>query len=962
MLLYPKWLWEMILMDMQIKNFRDYIKSNELRNQANFIWKHMVSSLSYQRGQTGQGIVHCEAVESNLRKLLTVTKKMKELNDIEIFLLSMSACFHDIGKIDDKNLIDHGKIASKTLMKNYINYSLDQDQAYVIALIIGVHSSGSLEELQNKTELVNNEDIDVIRLSALFRLADMIETSYKRTPKVVEDVLYNSESTPEVWTARKRIHGWHLDKNNIIKLEAFPESKDEIKYLYKLESLMCEDLTKIQKYLEHYGYPSDIKLYINYKFIELLEEEKKNDSLNTSSKTNISSNLPSRGIFIGREAEIEVLYQAIKSNLRLIVVEGMAGIGKTSLALEVAHKFHEESLAASEKRDCQHNEFNVFIWITATSPITLENVLDIIARTLDYPYISQLDLEKKLDSVLKLLRKERILLIIDNFETISDEKVLQFVRDVPEPSKVLVTTRHQQFGNTQYYPLHLEKMQRKEGLDLIADDAKRLGLNLTQTDKNAVVLYNVTGGSPLAIKWAIGQIKQRGQSLTSIVEALRAARGDIFKYMFAHSWNLLTDVSKRILMSMPIFAATVSRGALKATVNINSVEFDEALGQLVELGLVESNLEVSEEKQRFSIHSLTRAFVEQETSNFPDLEEMRLRASRYYLEFCNKRRYLQLGMEGYDEIEAEVSNIHIFLEWLYDGCYAKQKRESCQILVNFSEAINVFFWSRGYWSDRVSLCERALQASKVLGDWSSAARQAYYIGIVRVWQGATEEAEKRAAESTYLLENNPHKKHTENYIDMALTQRLLALVMMRKGKYGEATDILQSILEKISQPGVTKSEEIRIIADWICPGPEGYKAGLVSLMQELGIIANAKEDYSSAKKWLEESRILAQQIGDSEGLSISLSHLGHALLGLQKIEEAKNMYLEGLKLATQVQRNSTKGRCNQGLANVAFIEGRPEDASRYAQEAINLFERPGMGSEMADVKKLIENNQSNLEP
>lgn len=674
----------------------------------------------------------------------------------------------------------------------------------------------------------------------------------------------------------------------------------------------------------------------------------------------ITNNLPSRGIFIGREDEIEKLYQAIKSNIRLIVVEGVAGIGKTSLAREVAYKFLDESLAAREERDVQHNEFNAFIWITAkASSITLENVLDTIAHTLDYPYISQLELDKKLDAVLKLLRKERILLIIDNFETINDEKVLQFVRDVPEPSNVLITTRYQQFWNTQYVPLLLDKMQLNEGLDLIANDAKRLGLKLTQADENAVVdLYDATGGSPLAIKWAIGQIKQRGQSLKSVVEALRTARCDIFENMFAHSWSLLTDVSKRILLSMPIFAATVSRGALEAAVNIYSFEFDEALGQLVELGLVEPNLELIEEKQRFGIHPLTRAFIVREMSNFsfPE-EEMRLRVSRYYLKFCNERRYLQLGLKGCNEIEAEVSNILRSLEWLYDDCCAKQKHESCQILVNFSEAINVFLWSRGYWGERVSLCERALQASKVLGDWSSAARQAYYIGIVRVWQGETEEADKRATESISLLKNNLQIGRTENYIDMALTQRLLGLVLMRKGKYEEATAILQSILENISHPGVAKSEEIRIIADWECPGPEDYKAGLSSLMHELGIIANAKGDHFLALKWLEESKILAQQIDDNEGISISLSHLGHALLGLNRIEEAKNSYLEGLRLSTQVQRKSTMGRCNQGLADVAFIEGRLEDANRYAQEAINLFERLGMGSEKEYVENLLKRNQ-----
>jgi tetratricopeptide (TPR) repeat protein len=669
----------------------------------------------------------------------------------------------------------------------------------------------------------------------------------------------------------------------------------------------------------------------------------------------IPNNLPPRGIFVGREDEKKEIYAIIRSSSRVIVVEGVAGIGKTSLVLEVAYKFLGESLANRRKGSVKNTRFNAFVWITAkASNITIDNVLDLIAKTIDYPYISRLEIEDKFNEVTNLLRENKMLIIIDNFETIFDKKVIQFIENIPEPSKTLITTRYQRIWNTHFTPVALYRLRLAEGLELMIDEAKRLGLNLLQSkEKPLVDLYEVTGGSPLAIKWAMGQMKQRGRSIKSVVATLRDARADIFETMFAESWNHLSEASRQVLLAVPLFAATVSRDALAATANIYGFDFDEALGQLVELWLIESNRELIEEKQRFGVHPLTRSFITKELSRIPDIEgQMRMCAAQYYLGFCNEYRHLQNGPQDYDEIENEVANILRVLGWLYDDCKSEQSfTRTCQLIINYSNTINVFFWSRGYWGERVFLCEQALEASKILKNWSSAGRQAYFIGIVRFWQGAVEEA------SDWATTSHTFMSRTDSPIDIALTKRLLGLVEMGRGNYEGAIALHEAVLGQLSQVNMIQHEDIRIFADWICPGPEGYRTGQVALMQELGIISNRKADYSTAQKWLENSIVLAQQIGDEEGLAISLSHLGNALVGLQRYDDAKASFTKGLGLATQVHRKSTMGRCNQGLANVSAIERKPQEVIRYGQESINLFERLGMVQEKQDVAELVRRFQ-----
>src|SRR5260370_2713537 len=114
----------------------------------------------------------------------------------------------------------------------------------------------------------------------------------------------------------------------------------------------------------------------------------------------IPNNLPPRGIFIGRDDKKQELYETIKSRPQLIVVEGVAGIGKTSLVLEVVYRCLGESLASRRKRSGE-SRFNAFIWITAkASSLTLEKILDMVARTLYYPYISQLESGERFNEVI----------------------------------------------------------------------------------------------------------------------------------------------------------------------------------------------------------------------------------------------------------------------------------------------------------------------------------------------------------------------------------------------------------------------------------------------------------------------------------------------------------------------------------------------------------------------------------
>jgi hypothetical protein len=76
-------------------------------------------------------------------------------------------------------------------------------------------------------------------------------------------------------------------------------------------------------------------------------------------KSTILASLPRRPYFVGREEEIRTILQSLQPNSRtfIIGIEGIGGVGKSTLATEVSYRCIEDDL------------FESVIWISAKESI-----------------------------------------------------------------------------------------------------------------------------------------------------------------------------------------------------------------------------------------------------------------------------------------------------------------------------------------------------------------------------------------------------------------------------------------------------------------------------------------------------------------------------------------------------------------------------------------------------------------
>ena len=142
----------------------------------------------------------------------------------------------------------------------------------------------------------------------------------------------------------------------------------------------------------------------------------------------MSNTLPiSLTSLIGREQEIETLCQLLhRPDVRLVTITGLGGVGKTSLALQVAH----------ELSDAFHEGVS-FISLAPIRDPTL--IIPTIARLLD---VTESPNRLMLDSLKDFLRDKRMLLLLDNFEQIiAAAPLLTELLEACPALRMLVTSR-----------------------------------------------------------------------------------------------------------------------------------------------------------------------------------------------------------------------------------------------------------------------------------------------------------------------------------------------------------------------------------------------------------------------------------------------------------------------------------------------------------------------------------------
>jgi tetratricopeptide (TPR) repeat protein len=727
--------------------------------------------------------------------------------------------------------------------------------------------------------------------------------------------------------------------------------KEELLHLERMIDLHKKNLYTLEEMLAKYGADQPLHL-INSVTMEreaIVRYTKQIESLTSTSheqeKKVLMANLPRRPFFVGREEEINAIFESLNPNSRtfIIGIEGIGGVGKSALAIEVAHRCVEKEL------------FESVIWISSKEstltlhgiePVipeakSLSDIMITIGTSLGNPTIGNLSIQDQIKRAYNLLARNTTLLVLDNFESLSKNEqhdILDFLRRSPITLKVIVTSRERV---TEGQIIRLQGLSFEESNALLTWDARQKNIQLTQNQNKYLV--DLTGGLPLALLWVQGQIAVLGYSVTQVLDKLSMdADIPILQYCFNHSWNMLRhNNEKKLLCILALQPDSVSREALKEIAGIGDDDiFESAISDLLQLTLIEL-----EPRDYFSILPLTRRYIRSQfAGNRAFIRQAELKAAQYYVKLLSEKSGFK-EWRGYDDLLQDRNNILGVAQWCYKSIQKKSPSAKTlpknmanigEILVKIGIHFGSVLWQRAYWYDRLTLAHAAISAAKLLSDWKSVSTFARNISWIYFYQGDYLRALHWAEEALSATTK------TEDPLLIAAAKRSLGTVELRLGNFDRSEKLLKEVLQTSED---FANDDYGIYS-------KGFaQYGLGDLEYERGNTRKAGDWYQRAlETWQDPVRK-----DPVRHISYALNGLGFVALKEKRFEEAQQYFTEGIQSAREFGRVDEIARGQFGLASVYYEIGTDLNAAlTLINESTESFQQQGMQYEIQNSQVLRE--------
>jgi len=620
-------------------------------------------------------------------------------------------------------------------------------------------------------------------------------------------------------------------------------------------------------------------------------------------------NLPQKGYakFVGRQLELHQVMRFISEDWGacLLGIIGTSGVGKTTLALEATHRLLQGNLLSTGFYPA------AIVWATARTaqltasgvmpnrqPInTLEDIYTAIAITLKRQDILRAPREEQDELIKQVLIERGTLIVIDNYETVDDDRVFSFLQSLPPPTKVIITSR---YNIDCPVIIKLNELQKEDGLIFVREEASHKNVNFSQED--IAQLFEATCGIPLAIVWSIAQISY-GFTLEATVQLLEDAGGDVITFCFGRAVDSVrSSDAYYMLLSIALFVVDASREALGIVSDFGAdiVKRDRGLVTLKKLGLIE---QVS---NRFKILSITKRLIEAELETRRDfVDKARERQIKYFLDFLRKYNPKQEPTPPMEPFWEEVQNIQSLVRWCrIQGNYKNLASLAC--------AYAPFLWTHGLWQDLFEITLWITESIQITNDWSTLAEINLHTILAYMDQYKPEK----------MLEHIKVVEQAFQHMN-SIPDDLMETYLFSRGAAATLLDDsnAQSLLEE----------------DLLFARKMGVHWRIAGTLYWMGTRAYDKQEWEEADKYFSQALHIAESYEDKRSMALVYAYLPEVIYRLGDVGEAYRVYERVSKFVDSHGQMTSKGQLALGIAKVMEATEKMREALIQAQKALEIY-------------------------
>jgi DNA-binding SARP family transcriptional activator/tetratricopeptide (TPR) repeat protein len=652
--------------------------------------------------------------------------------------------------------------------------------------------------------------------------------------------------------------------------------------------------------------------------------------------------------FVGRDNELALLTTEHGDSPAIVIVEGMPGVGKTTLAVRAARM-----VAARYPDGVLH--LNLHSHDPQSPSLHPTEALHQLLRMVSVPTAQ---IPKTLDERAALWRahlsRRRVVVILDDAGGHDQVRPL-----LPAAGRclIVITTRRRLAGFAGARTVTLDVLSGDEAVSLFR---RVIGEGRSLEAEQVARAVDLCGRLPLAIQVIAGRFAQAGEArLDRLIEewsqspAWLAGTGTATAEVIAAfelSYRALEPDHQRLFRRLGASPCTThSPLAAAALADCAPGQAEAALAVLVDCHLM-----TQAPDGHFRLHDLVRGYAAARARRDDPQGEQEHAVGRllgYYLHATDQADRLLYPLRRRADVKVDhvpagspaLDNTQSAAGWLQSewrnivqaATYAGRhewKRECADLSYLLAEFLKV----NPYWDDANTVHDLALQSSRYLADPARIARALLALSEVRQQTGRHETATSLADEAAVIYRSLADARGEAESLDQT------GQAHQRSGRSREAVAYFQQA--KILYEA---AEDPRGVAD---------------TLSHSGIARWHLGRYREASDHLGEALKLYRKVGDRRGEAKALNNLGRVHVYNGQYEEALNVYHQSLRIFEEIGGPQNQAILWQAIGGVERFRGRPEEALSACRRALGLYrdigDRPDEADVLNDIGFIYQNTAS----